>query len=576
MDHHIQEPQPSAAISLSLFAGSIGEPSLADAMAFIEVDKGLQETKRRHWLTSLRSIARGIRLPPESLPARLTALRHHLGRLNAVRMEIEPKTLANHKANVRAAILHFTGANNIPTRGVPLSPDWSSLMGTIPEVKASRLLSGIARYCSSRGHKPSAISEKLVADYFTFRHDTSLYETGSARQRELMRAWNRCVETVPGWPPFSLMLPSLERKSDAPEWTEFPDGLRNDLAQYLEWLAKPHRTSSGKRRQPSKKSSIDTRRRELVAFANKAIASGIAIESLVSLPALLAPSVVQTVLEAYLGDDKPSRYVIDLPWKLLAIARSIGAAPATIEHLEDMREALEAQRSGTMTEKNMTVIRAVMMTDVWNHVCDLPSVMMAEAKRLLNRSVSKAASRAALAIQILLLTRAPVRAGNLLSIRIGQNLIRPGGVSAAYVLVFPDYDVKNRVDLDFPLSLPTSRLIDEYIQLFRPHLGQGHRSEWLFPAEKKARSSTHASASIAERMLKETGIRITAHQFRHAAAAFILRAHPANYEYVRRILGHLNVQTTIRFYAGLETFQASKHFGELIENRLAMARIEDE
>ena len=198
---------------------------------------------------------------------------------------------------------------------------------------------------------------------------------------------------------FRLTLPALERKSEAPEWTHFPGGLRHDLDQYLEGLAKPHRTSSGKRRQPSKKSSIDTRRRELVAFANKAIASGIAMESLVSLPALLAPSVVQTVLEAYLGDDKPSRYVIDLPWKLLAVARSIGAAPATIEHLEDMREALEAQRGGTMTEKNMRVIRAVMMTDVWNHVCDLPAVMMAEAKRLLNRSPSKAASRAALAIR---------------------------------------------------------------------------------------------------------------------------------------------------------------------------------
>ncbi len=73
-------------------------------------------------------------------------------------------------------------------------------------------------------------------------------------------------------------------------------------------------------------------------------------------------------------------------------------------------------------------------------------------------------------------------------------------------------------------------------------------------------------------MLKETGIRITAHQFRHAAAAVILRAQPGNYEYARRILGHLNVQTTTNFYAGLETFQAGKHFGELIESRLEMTR----
>ena len=90
------------------------------------------------------------------------------------------------------------------------------------------------------------------------------------------------------------------------------------------------------------------------------------------------------------------------------------------------------------------------------------------------------------------------------------------------------------------------------------------------PLKRKPGARTHASTSIAERMLKETGIRITAHQFRHAAAAVILRAEPGNYEYVRRILGHLNVQTTTNFYAGLETFQAGKHFGELVESRLKM------
>ncbi|QIG47576.1 site-specific integrase [Nordella sp. HKS 07] len=491
-------------------------------------------------------------------------------------MGIAPKTLSNHRSNVKAAIVHFMAVEGIPSRGAPLSPEWTAIIKSITEVKAARLLSGIARYSGVRGIKPQSVNEQIVAAYFAFRRETSLYETGITRQRELSRAWNRCACSVPGWPDIRLRLPDLECKSESRKWAEFPDGLRHDVARYLDQLAKPHRTSKGKRRKPSKKSSIDTRRRELVAFANKAVANGIAIESLVSLPALLAPAVVQTVLEGYMGQDKPTRYVIDLPWKLLAIARSIGAASETIERLEDMREALEAQRGGTMTQKNMTVIRAVMTTDVWDHVCDLPAVMMMEAKRLLNKSPSKAASRAALGVQILLLTRAPVRVSNLLSIRIGHNLIKPGGMKAPYVLLFPEYDVKNRIDLDFPLSLPTSKLIDEFIQLFRPHLGISHRSDWLFPGEQKARNATHASVSIAERMLKETGIRITAHQFRHAAAAVILRANPGNYEFTRRVLGHLNVQTTVRFYAGLESFQASKHFGELIESRLAFSEDADE
>jgi integrase len=58
------------------------------------------------------------------------------------------------------------------------------------------------------------------------------------------------------------------------------------------------------------------------------------------------------------------------------------------------------------------------------------------------------------------------------------------------------------------------------------------------------------------------------HQFRHAAAALILRAKPGNYEYVRRILGHRNLQTTINFYVGLETTQATQEFGEIVRREL--------
>ena len=50
------------------------------------------------------------------------------------------------------------------------------------------------------------------------------------------------------------------------------------------------------------------------------------------------------------------------------------------------------------------------------------------------------------------------------------------------------------------------------------------------------------------RITKEIRIRVTPHQFRHLAAAFILEKDPANYGFVRRVLGHKNLQTTINFY----------------------------
>ncbi len=58
------------------------------------------------------------------------------------------------------------------------------------------------------------------------------------------------------------------------------------------------------------------------------------------------------------------------------------------------------------------------------------------------------------------------------------------------------------------------------------------------------------------------------HQFRHAAAAILLKHRPGEYELARRVLGHRNIQTTIAFYAGLETTQATRIFGDIVRQQM--------
>jgi integrase len=61
---------------------------------------------------------------------------------------------------------------------------------------------------------------------------------------------------------------------------------------------------------------------------------------------------------------------------------------------------------------------------------------------------------------------------------------------------------------------------------------------------------------------------MTVHQFRHAAAAVYLHHNPGDYETVRRLLGHRDIQTTIKFYCGLETIAATEEFGRLIREKI--------
>ena len=83
--------------------------------------------------------------------------------------------------------------------------------------------------------------------------------------------------------------------------------------------------------------------------------------------------------------------------------------------------------------------------------------MMAEARRQQHAPV-RAAVMAQIAVAIAVLAVAPVRLANLTAIRLGTNLIKPGGREKNYWLAFPDYDVKNRVKLEYPLAQYLTRL----------------------------------------------------------------------------------------------------------------------
>ena len=105
------------------------EPSFADAMAAIEQAKELPASRRTHWCCSLRMIAKALERPPESIAARWGAVALKVNLLHHANSGIEWKTLANHKANAKAALLWFRGEQGLLRRGRPLMPEWQPLRG---------------------------------------------------------------------------------------------------------------------------------------------------------------------------------------------------------------------------------------------------------------------------------------------------------------------------------------------------------------------------------------------------------------------------------------------------------------
>jgi hypothetical protein len=554
------------------------ETSFAEAITIIAAAQEVSEQKRRHWTTSLRQIAKVFDKPLEVIPARYSAVRGDLAQLHHAPAGLTAKTLQNHKSNAKGALLWLAREKGIPEHGAPLTPPWEELRTKIRDRLVRWRLSSFMRFCSASHIVPAEVDEAVIDRFMSYRSRTGK-RSDDAYQRLLARAWSGNVGTTQSWPARRLMEPLVKAAVEV-AWEEFPEGLRRDVEGYLQGLTCVRRSRTGQRIRPLKASTIRTRRRELAAAARMAVKGGVPMATLTSLSALLAPQVAEKILDAYWrqNGETPKVFTISLACKFVAIAKETKCIDdAACERLDQMRRDLEDHRRGGLTDKNIALIRQVLTPGVWSRVVKLPLTMMATARRLQAHAPNRAAVTAQLAVAIAILAAAPVRLANLTAIRLGSNLIKPGGLDSNYWLVFPDYDVKNRVRLQHHLEPYLTRLIDEYVHTFRPTLLRGRNEDWLFPGQDGgAKDKVSFSGQITDRIYKATGLRMTVHQFRHAAAAIILQRRPGEYELVRLCLGHRNVQTTINSYVGLENIQASEIFGRIVLEHLGDALEADE
>ncbi|MEY9389899.1 integrase [Bradyrhizobium japonicum] len=546
------------------------EPTFSEAMTAIEDAADLSASVKRHWVCSLRQIAKWLDRPVEVSPARWTAIRLPVGQLHHARLGVTAKTVANHKSNVAAALRWFGKEYKVPSRGVALSAEWATLRDGIGDRGRRARLYGLMRYCSGRSLMPASVDDAVVADYLRYRAETTSLATSSMAHRSIARAWNVSAGENRAWLAQRLTETPVKAQ-EGPTWEDFPEGLRRDVDRYLAGLGKVRKGPNGKRSRPCSPKTIKTRRAELVAVARMAVKIGTPIENLKSLAALVHPDVAEPVLDAYWENNgaEPKVYTIDLAWKLFSLARQIGLDEAAIERLDDIRASLEEHRHGGLTGKNLKLIRQVLTEGIWSEVVSLPNVLMRQARADQAHAPVKAAVTAQIAVAIAILSIAPVRLTNLVSIKLEENLIKPGGPLSPFWLVFPHYDVKNRVDLQFDFGENLTTLINEYIHEFRPVLLRRSNAAWLFPGiAGEPKTANMFSTQITERIQKATGLRVTVHQFRHACAAIYLKHRPGEYEVVRRLLGHRSIQTTINFYCGLETTQANEAFGKMIRAQI--------
>jgi hypothetical protein len=102
-----------------------------------------------------------------------------------------------------------------------------------------------------------------------------------------------------------------------------------------------------------------------------------------------------------------------------------------------------------------------------------------------------------------------------MTISVPRGAAVPGGPDSDYWLRFPKFDIKNKQALQFVFNGRLTKLIDEYVNDFRPALMKGKNHDWLFPGHSTDhKEKIGFSTQIVDQVEKTTGMRIIVHQRR--------------------------------------------------------------
>jgi hypothetical protein len=255
------------------------------------------------------------------------------------------KTLRNHKSNAKSALLWLAREKDVPRYGAPLTPAWEALRVEIGDTRARHRLSSFMRYCSAKHLAPTDVDEAVVDLFMEYRRQCAMRADGAFR-RLMAQTWNSNIGVVRGWPARRLVEPPAKKQVEL-DWDSFPEGLQRDIDGYLESLTRIRRSPTGLRIRPLRQTTITIRRAELVAAVRMAVKSGVPVDVLKSLGALLAPEVAEKILDAYWrrNGEEPATYTIDLAKRFFAIAKETKCLDdAACDRLDEMRASLEAHR----------------------------------------------------------------------------------------------------------------------------------------------------------------------------------------------------------------------------------------
>ena len=529
----------------------------------------LSYPRRREIASAINTVAAWFKLPLDMIPASTSFLRDRFKHVHPAHVNVSKRRIQN----VRSLIMTAFRAEGITTKlapyMTPMAPAWKTLWDMLEGSTYHRTeLSRLFRYCSNQGINPDDLNDDISAAYLDALETEALVTKPRTRHQSVCRVWNKCADLYheKGWPKITLTVPRYEERLYSIGKELVSDGIKQDLDDYLNFLAGDDPFSAHAK--PFKLKSLEAVKGHFWRYLSALHYQGVDLNKVWKLEELVTRDMFTLGMRWFWdrNENKTSKHIGEIAWSVRCyVVKHLGADEETTSFYADAMSRLRVNQQG-LSDKNQAAMAQFDDPKVVESFVSLPPRLWDKAATMQktacsNRITKKARLLVQASVAIEILTFAPMRISNLQGLRLDEHISWQAGRMRINI---PRQQVKNDQALDFLLPESVSKRVMQYIDDWRPFLTTP-ANPYLFPGRNgKPKDSSALHNQIENTLWKEAGIRLTPHQFRHAAAKILLDAKPGHYEVVRKVLGHKSLTTTYSHYAGAETQAAISLYDDVI------------
>lgn len=541
--------------------------NLNDVLEKVSADTELEAQRRRNIRSSIRALGNLMNRNLSYLPAHPGFYRKMFKDLHPEQCSLSKSRIANIKSDVLFALKRVGCIDGARTYMASLTDEWQILWDLAASAGRLRLyVSRFMRFCSARSILPDQVDDVVADQLRQALIEESFVKDPVTTHKSILRTWNKLVDQVPEWPQIRLII-SNDRDDYTIPLDRFPKSFRDELDGMVDqWSGKDILDDDGPEK-PLAARTIKTRLYRIRQIVTGLVLSDHDIAAITSVSVITKIENVKTALRFHLerAGGQTTAQIFDLAVLIKTLAKHwVRVDEEHLDAIKDLCSRVKPSGEG-LTDKNRRRLRQF---DDQKNVRLLLDFPYQETERALKADQGRRldAVRVQIALAVGILTMMPVRAANLVGLHLDRHIQRTReGKNGVVHIVIPGHEVKNGEDLEFELPGEVVELLDLYLRDFRPRLADPE-NRWLFPGQDPGshKAIMTMGEQISKRVFKETGLHVNLHLFRHICAKLYLDCMPGNYEVVRRLLGHRSSETTIRFYAGMESKSASRHYDEVI------------